>query len=163
NGEESLPSASASNGQSFSWTAVSGCTNYNVYKQKGSIFGFVAQVQTNSWTDATIDPDIGNTPPQQRNPFGLRKITAVTVQHGGRRRRDRRHCGGTWQRLSLELHRALCRGLRQRRLGRRADAGGDPEPGHLSRVLDLLPAAPGLCRHAGLAADPVVLGGGRLQ
>jgi hypothetical protein len=83
NGEESLPSASAGNGQSFSWTAVLGCTNYNVYKQKGSIFGFVAQVQTNSWTDANLDPDVGNTPPQQRNPFGNGKVTAVAVQNGG--------------------------------------------------------------------------------
>ncbi len=83
NGEESLPSASAGNGQSFSWAAVLGCTNYNVYKQKGSIFGFVAQVQTNSWTDANLDPDVGNTPPQQRNPFGNGKVTAVAVQSGG--------------------------------------------------------------------------------
>lgn len=71
-GEESLPSASASGTggtDSWTWTAVAGCTNYNVYKKKGSIFGFVAQVQTNAWTDASIDPDISNTPPGSRNPF----------------------------------------------------------------------------------------------
>ena len=71
-GEESLPSAPAtsSNGNdTWRWTAVPGCSNYNVYKQKGSIFGFVAQVQTNGWTDANIAPDIGNTPPGVRNPF----------------------------------------------------------------------------------------------
>jgi hypothetical protein len=86
NGEESLPGAPAGSTTAtdgWSWTAVAGCTNYNVYKQKGSIYGFVAQVTTNSWTDATFAPDIGNTPPQQRNPFGLGKITAVTIQNGG--------------------------------------------------------------------------------
>jgi hypothetical protein len=83
NGEESLPSAVATSGNAFTWTAVVGCTNYNVYKQKGSIFGFAAQVQTNAWTDSNIDPDIGNTPPQLRNPFGNGKLTAVTVLAGG--------------------------------------------------------------------------------
>src|SRR5258708_5985372 len=43
NGEESLPSQASSAGTAFSWTSVQGCSNYNVYKQKGSIFGFVAQ------------------------------------------------------------------------------------------------------------------------
>src|SRR5438067_434172 len=77
NGEESLPSASAGSSSStdgWTWTAVAGCTYYNVYKKRGSIYGFVAQVSTNSWTDATFDPDIGNTPPGQRNPFGASKI-----------------------------------------------------------------------------------------
>jgi len=86
NGEESLPSAPAgSTGSSDAWTwaAVSGCTNYNIYKKNGSIYGFVAQVTTNSWTDNNLAPDIGNTPPGQRNPFGANKITAVTVTHGG--------------------------------------------------------------------------------
>jgi hypothetical protein len=71
-GEESLPCAgagSSSASDAWSWSAVAGCSTYNVYKQKGSIYGFVAQVQTNGWTDANIDPDIGNTPPGSRNPF----------------------------------------------------------------------------------------------
>jgi len=83
NGEESLPSAVSGSGSSFSWTAVAGCTNYNVYKAKGSIYGFVAQVNTNSWTDSNLNPDVGNTPPQARNPFGLGTITAVAVKKVG--------------------------------------------------------------------------------
>ena len=86
NGEESLPSSSAQGAGSsdtWNWTAVAGCTNYNIYKKSGSIFGFVAQAATNSWTDANLAPDIGNTPPTQRNPFGANKITAVTVSNGG--------------------------------------------------------------------------------
>ena len=86
-GEESLPSASAgsssSGGGTWTWTAVTGCTNYNVYKQKGSVFGFVAQVQTVTWTDGNLDPDVGNTPPGFRNPFASTSITSVTVTNGG--------------------------------------------------------------------------------
>lgn len=80
-GEESLPSTQAgSNGSSdaWNWIAVPGCSNYNVYKQKGSVFGFVAQVQVNQWTDSNLDPDIGQTPPGARDPFSPGQITAVT-------------------------------------------------------------------------------------
>ena len=86
-GEESLPSAdagaSSATAGAWSWTAVSGCTNYNVYKKKGSVFGFVAQVQKTEWTDATIDPDIATTPPGSRNPFGNGIFTGVTIAAGG--------------------------------------------------------------------------------
>ncbi|MBS0539374.1 MAG: hypothetical protein JSR47_11490 [Proteobacteria bacterium] len=86
-GEESLPSASAGSSSAsagtWNWTAVAGCTNYNVYKQKGSVFGFVAQVQATSWTDSNLDPDVGNTPPGFRNPFASKSITSVTVTNGG--------------------------------------------------------------------------------
>lgn len=71
-GEESLPSASAGGTtatDAWSWTAVTGATTYNIYKQKGSIFGFIAQVATNAFTDSTLAPDIGLTPPASFNPF----------------------------------------------------------------------------------------------
>jgi hypothetical protein len=86
-GEESLPSppAGSSNGSGGTWTwaGVPGCTNYNVYKGKGSVYGFVAQVQTNSWTDSNLDPDIANTPPGSRTPFGTNLLTSATVVQGG--------------------------------------------------------------------------------
>jgi hypothetical protein len=86
-GEESLPSAPAgsSNGSSGTWTwaGVPGCTNYNVYKAKGSVYGFVAQVQQASWTDSNLDPDIANTPPGSRTPFGTNLLTSATVVQGG--------------------------------------------------------------------------------
>lgn len=86
-GEESLPSAGvgssgAGNG-SWGWNPTPGCSNYNVYKLKGSVYGFVAQVQTTGWTDANIDPDIANTPPGSRNPFGTGAFTGVTIGAGG--------------------------------------------------------------------------------
>ena len=86
-GEESLPcaeaGASSSGGGAWSWNAVAGCSAYNVYKKKGSIYGFVAQVPVPSWTDANIDPDIGVTPPQQRNPFAYSRATGALVVAGG--------------------------------------------------------------------------------
>jgi hypothetical protein len=85
-GEESLPSeqaGSSSSSDTWSWHAVDNCTNYNLYKAKGSIFGFVAQVNETSWTDANIAPDIGFTPPGQRNPFGGGSISSVVVEHAG--------------------------------------------------------------------------------
>jgi hypothetical protein len=86
-GEESLPSAEAgsSNGSggAWNWNAVAGCTNYTVYKKKGSVYGLVAQVQTNSWTDSNLDPDISTTPPGSRNPFGAGTLQGLTVTNGG--------------------------------------------------------------------------------
>lgn len=85
-GEESLPCAeagSSSGGGTWNWTAVTGCTNYNVYKKKGSVYGFVAQVQTNSWTDSNLDPDISNTPPGSRTPFATGTLQSLTVTNGG--------------------------------------------------------------------------------
>lgn len=86
-GEESLPSAAAGSssggGGAWNWTGVPGCTNYNVYKLKGSVYGFVAQVQQPAWTDSNLDPDISNTPPGSRTPFGTGLLTSLTVQSGG--------------------------------------------------------------------------------
>jgi hypothetical protein len=73
-GEESLPTAgvgaTSNTAGSWSWTAVAGCTNYNVYKLKGSVYGFVAQVQTTAGPTPTSTPTSATTPPGTRNPFG---------------------------------------------------------------------------------------------
>jgi hypothetical protein len=86
-GEESLPSAEAGatsdSAGTWSWTEAGGSTNYNVYKKKGSAFGFVAQVQQATWTDSNLDPDIANTPPGNRNPFGVQLLTGASVISGG--------------------------------------------------------------------------------
>lgn len=86
-GEESLPAsgvgASSATAGSWSWNAVPGCSAYNVYKRKGSVYGFVAQVAATSWSDAAIDPDIGSTPPQARNPFATGFATGVTIVSAG--------------------------------------------------------------------------------
>lgn len=72
-GEESLPTASVGSSSAsagtWTWDAMPNAVAYNVYKKKGSIHGFVAQVTDATWTDDTIAPNIGNTPPGSRNPF----------------------------------------------------------------------------------------------
>ncbi len=92
-GEESLPSAavgSLSATSTLSWPPLPGCTNYNIYKKSstGTIYGFIGQVQVPAsgnvtFTDANIAPDVGNTPPQQRQPFGGGTITGATIVAGG--------------------------------------------------------------------------------
>jgi len=86
-GEESLPSAgvgsSSGTAGSWTWNAVANCTNYNVYKKTGSVYGFVAQVQTTSWTDNNIGPDISTTPPGTRQPFGYTTFTGLTIAAAG--------------------------------------------------------------------------------
>ncbi len=85
-GEESLPSgavSSTSNTDSWSWNGVGGCSTYNVYKLKGSIYGFIAQVGTSAFTDSNLAPDIGSTPPQQRNPFGAAPLLSVSIANAG--------------------------------------------------------------------------------
>jgi hypothetical protein len=64
-GEESLASASATGTGStdvWNWTAVSGAKLYNVYKKTGSVFGFIAQVSTNTFTEDNLSPNISNQP-----------------------------------------------------------------------------------------------------
>jgi hypothetical protein len=72
-GEESLASpqnTSTLNTDSWTWTAVAGATIYNIYKRSGSVFGFIAQVSTNSYTEANIAPDLADQPSTgSTNPF----------------------------------------------------------------------------------------------
>ncbi len=93
-GEESLQSAdvgSSTQTSMLTWKALPGCTNYFIYKKAatGSIYGFIGQAVSPtatgnvSFTDATIGPDVGNTPPQQRLPFGGGTVSGVTVTAGG--------------------------------------------------------------------------------
>jgi hypothetical protein len=90
-GEESLQSADCgSSGQTstLSWTALDGASQYNVYKKKNGVYGFIGFAQISSgtsvsFTDSTIDPNTSITPPQQRNPFASNSISAVTVTSGG--------------------------------------------------------------------------------
>ena len=84
-GEESIASASASSSvaghtDSWTWNAVTGATIYNVYKQSGSVFGFIAQVSTNSFTEANLAPSLANQPSTgSTNPFsGAGKYPGAT-------------------------------------------------------------------------------------
>jgi hypothetical protein len=93
-GEESLQSAdvgSSTATSTLTWAPLPGCQNYFVYKKAatGAVYGFIGQAQTPAsggnvtFADANLAPDVGNTPPQQRLPFGGSTIGGATVAAGG--------------------------------------------------------------------------------
>lgn len=70
---ESLESASATdtnnltiagNFNTISWTAVAGATKYNVYKQRGGLYGYIGSTATTSLVDDNILADTSKGPPQ---------------------------------------------------------------------------------------------------
>jgi len=86
NGEESLPlyGTSLSQTSKLTWTNALNGISYNIYKSLNGIYGFIGYSSdgTVGFTDTTIVPDVGDTPPQQRNPFGS-NISAITKANPG--------------------------------------------------------------------------------
>ena len=77
-GEESKPCSSVSGSAtgSVSWSAPStgDVEYYSIYKDKDDktgVFGWQVDVDSSktTWTDASVDPDISKTPPQEQTPF----------------------------------------------------------------------------------------------
>jgi hypothetical protein len=57
-----------------SWTAVAGAVEYNIYRTKNGVYGFVGTVPAvavgnPSFVDDGVEPDTTDTPPVYRNPF----------------------------------------------------------------------------------------------
>jgi hypothetical protein len=79
NGEESLPSSEATSGAvvlgydanyvTVTWSAVSGATEYIVYKERNGIFGFIGSTVDLTFKDDNINPDFSDGPQQGANPF----------------------------------------------------------------------------------------------
>lgn len=85
--EESLPSSAATlsnkgaptdaNPNTFTWAAVSGAVEYNVYKQRPvpaggtfeGIYGYIGTTTGTQFNDNNVTPDLTDTPPAARNPF----------------------------------------------------------------------------------------------
>jgi hypothetical protein len=75
--EESLKStatgssATPSSGSpiTITWTAVTGATEYNVYKKTNGVYGLIGVAGTNSFIDNGLVADPDDTPPTDRNPF----------------------------------------------------------------------------------------------
>lgn len=73
--EESLASSATSSSAvassgaplTVSWTAVTGAIEYNIYKRKNGIYGFIGTAGTNSFVDNGIAADTTEPPPTQRN------------------------------------------------------------------------------------------------
>lgn len=79
--EESLPTSevtasaaatlNSSNYVTLNWNAVSGATKYDVYKERNGLYGWIGTTETaGGFKDDGIDPDLDETPPTARNPFG---------------------------------------------------------------------------------------------
>lgn len=76
--EESLPSSivsssdtpSSTNIIAVSWASVSGAESYNVYRKINDIYGFIGNAGSTSFNDDGVTPDISDTPPKTRTPFG---------------------------------------------------------------------------------------------
>lgn len=60
---------STSNPHIVNWVAVSGAIEYNVYKEKNGVYGYLGTAQTTDFDDVGTDPDVTDTPPIERNPF----------------------------------------------------------------------------------------------
>lgn len=92
--EESLPSSVASvtndltvdgNKNTVSWSAVSGAERYLVYKAESGVYGLIGGTTGTSLIDDNILPDLGDTPPGSRNPFGSSSNYPARVDfHEGR-------------------------------------------------------------------------------
>lgn len=53
----------------ITWPAVTGASEYNVYRSVNGIFGYIGTSTTTSFTDDNIEPDLSETAPVQKNPF----------------------------------------------------------------------------------------------
>jgi len=51
------------------WSAVTGATEYNVYREVNGVYGYVGTANTTSFTDDNIEPDLQSTAPVYKNPF----------------------------------------------------------------------------------------------
>ncbi len=76
------------------WSPVPGAASYNVYKtspsyntaiQPGAQYGFIGNVEGNTFTDAYpgIGPDFSQTPPIPENPFAGAGVASYTVTNNG--------------------------------------------------------------------------------
>lgn len=81
NGVESFPSSEVEDTNSvdlstsgasmeISWTAATGAEEYNVYRERNGIFGFIGFTDGTSFTDENISPTLETTPPEAAGIFG---------------------------------------------------------------------------------------------
>jgi hypothetical protein len=53
----------------LTWTAAAGAAKYDIYREKSGIFGYIGSSSTNEFNDKNIEPELGDTPPVNNNPF----------------------------------------------------------------------------------------------
>lgn len=63
------------------WTAHAGAVEYNVYKRKNGVFGYVGTAGSNVFVDNGIAQDMSRTPPITRNPFSGTGLFPTAVNY----------------------------------------------------------------------------------
>ena len=53
----------------IAWDAVSGASEYNIYRSVNGIFGYIGTSKETSFVDDNIEPDLKETAPNAKNPF----------------------------------------------------------------------------------------------
>lgn len=70
----------------ISWTAVSGASKYNVYKDKNGYYGFIGPATGTTFRDDNMEPLADDAPPEARNPFsGAGNYPGAVALHEQRR------------------------------------------------------------------------------
>lgn len=72
--------ATAADPHTISWTAAANAGQYTIYKEVNGVFGYLGIAAGTTFNDVGAAPDVGDTPPDARNPFGSANNypTAVT-------------------------------------------------------------------------------------
>jgi hypothetical protein len=96
--EESLPSVAATclnfplspatgTYNTVTWSAVTGATKYNIYKESNGsgIHGYIGSATALTFTDTNLAPDDSDTPPGARDPFTGTNYPGVVTYHQQRR------------------------------------------------------------------------------
>jgi hypothetical protein len=70
----------------LSWTAVTGASKYNVYKDVNGFYGFIGPATGTTFRDDNIEPVVNDAPPETRNPFsGAGNYAGAVALHDQRR------------------------------------------------------------------------------
>lgn len=69
----------------ISWNAVSGASEYNIYRSVNGIFGYIGTSTTTSFEDDNIEPDLSETAPVQKNPFANNNNPACSAYYQQRK------------------------------------------------------------------------------
>jgi hypothetical protein len=76
----------AGNKNTIAWSAVSGASRYNVYKENNGIAGYIGQTTDLSFVDENITPDMTLTVPESTDPFASTDDYPAAVAYDSQRR-----------------------------------------------------------------------------
>jgi len=89
----------AANKNTITWSAVTGATRYNIYKDDNGVHGYIGQTPDLSFVDDNIEADVLISPPENQTPFGSTDNYPSTVSYHDQRRvfsATNNHPQSTW-------------------------------------------------------------------